>query len=116
MFYPAPLASDFKASALFEKVCRSFTLKPKSLSPLFANVRYERGVAVPSIDAAKNISDVLEVSLDHLVSEGLLNGFDKKNLQHLHDLEHLDEDKKKSLLDLIDTYIRDAKGCKACAS
>ena len=33
-----------------------------------------------------------------------------------HDLELLEEDKKKTLLDLIDTYIRDAKGRKAYAS
>jgi transcriptional regulator with XRE-family HTH domain len=78
--------------------------------------KYERGEAVPSIDAAKKIADALEVSLDHLVGEGLLNGFDKKTLQRLHDLEHLEEDKKKTLLDLIDTYIRDAKGRKAYAS
>lgn len=42
--------------------------------------------------------------------------FDKKTLQRLHDLEQLEEDKKKTLLDLIDTYIHDAKGRKAYAS
>jgi hypothetical protein len=36
---------------------------------------------VPSIDAAKKIADALEVSLDHLVGEGMHNGFDKKNAQ-----------------------------------
>jgi hypothetical protein len=51
-----------------------------------------------------------------LVGEGMLKGFDKKTLQRLHDLEQLEEDKKKTLLDLIDTYIRDAKGRKAYAS
>jgi transcriptional regulator with XRE-family HTH domain len=33
--------------------------------------KYERGEAVPSIDAAKKIADALEVSLDNLVGEGL---------------------------------------------
>jgi hypothetical protein len=75
-----------------------------------------RGEAVSFIDAAKKIADAFEVSLDHLVGEGLLNGFDKKTLQRLQDLEHLEEDKKKTLLDLIDTYIRDANGRKAYAS
>ena len=40
--------------------------------------KYERGEAVPSIDAARKIADALEVSLDHLVGEGLHNGLDKK--------------------------------------
>jgi transcriptional regulator with XRE-family HTH domain len=60
---------------------------------------YERGEAVPSIDAAKKIADALEISLDHPVGEGLLNRYDKKTLQRLHDLEHLEEDKKKTPLD-----------------
>jgi transcriptional regulator with XRE-family HTH domain len=75
--------------------------------------KYERDEAVPSIDAAKKIADALEVSLDHLVGEGVLNGFDKKTLKRLQELEHLEEDKKKTLFDLIDTYIRDAKARKA---
>jgi transcriptional regulator with XRE-family HTH domain len=60
--------------------------------------KYERGEAAPSIDAAKKIADALEVSLDHLVGEGSYQGFDKK-----------------TLFDLIDTYIRDAKARKAYA-
>jgi len=77
---------------------------------------YERGEAVPSIDAAKKIADALEVSLDNWVDEGLHNGFDKKTLKRLQELEHLEEDKKKTLYDLVDTYIRDAKGRKTYAA
>jgi len=77
--------------------------------------KYERGEASPSIDAAKKIADALEVSLDHLVGEGVYKGFDKKTLQRFRDLEHLEDDKKKTLFDLIDTYIRDAKARKAYA-
>ncbi|HEV2355510.1 MAG TPA: helix-turn-helix transcriptional regulator [Puia sp.] len=77
--------------------------------------KYERGEAAPSIDAAKKIADALDVSLDHLVGEGLYRDFDKKTLQRFRDLEHLEEDKKKTLFDLIDTYIRDAKARKAYA-
>ena len=77
--------------------------------------KYERGEAVPSIDAAKKIADALEVSLDHLVGEGVLNGFDKKTLKRFQDLQLLEEDKQKTLFDLIDTYIRDAKTRKAHA-
>lgn len=75
--------------------------------------KYERDDASPSIEAAKKISDALGVSLDHLAGEGLLNGLDKKTIQRLQDLELLDDDKKKTLFDLIDTYIRDAKARKA---
>ena len=70
---------------------------------------------MPSIDAAKKIADALEVSLDNLVGEGAFKVFDKKTLQRFKDLEYLEEDKKKTLFDLIDTYIRDAKGRKAFA-
>lgn len=77
--------------------------------------KYERSEDVPSIDAAKKIADALEVSLDNLVGEGLLNGFDKKTLKRFQELEHLEDDKKKTLFDLIDTYIRDAKARKAYA-
>ena len=48
--------------------------------------KYERGEAVPPIDAAKKITDALEVSLDNLVGEGLDNGFDKKTLKRFQEL------------------------------
>jgi hypothetical protein len=56
------------------------------------------------------------VSLDYLVGEGVNSKFDKKTLKRLHDLEALEEEKKKTLYDLMDTYIRDAKARKAYAS
>jgi hypothetical protein len=37
-------------------------------------------------------------------------------LKRLHDLEALEEEEKKTLFDLMDTYIRDAKARKAYAS
>ena len=71
--------------------------------------KYERDEAIPSIEVAKNIADVFEVSLDYLVGEGQNASFDKRTLQRIQDLELLDDNKKKTLFDLIDTYIRDAK-------
>jgi transcriptional regulator with XRE-family HTH domain len=71
--------------------------------------------AIPSIDAAKKIADALEVSLDYLVGEGINSKLDKHALKRLQDLELLEDDKKKTLFDLIDTYIRDAKTRKAHA-
>ena len=70
---------------------------------------------MPSIEATKKIADAFEVPLNNLVGEGLLKGFDKKSLKRFQGLEHLKEDKKKTLFDLIDTYIRDAKARKAYA-
>lgn len=78
--------------------------------------KYERGEAMPSIDAAKKIADALEVSLDYLVGEGINSKLDKQALKRLQDLELLEDDKKKTLFDLIDTYIRDAKARRAYAS
>lgn len=71
--------------------------------------KYERGEAIPSIEAAKKIADALDVSLDYLVGEGQNAKFDKKTLQRLEELEQLEDSKKQTLFDLIDTYIRDAK-------
>jgi len=77
--------------------------------------RYERDEALPSIEVAKRIADVFEVSLDRLVGDGQYSEFDKRTLLRLRELEQLDESKKLTLFDLIDTYIRDAKARKAYA-
>lgn len=85
------------------------------VSRVMVGGKYERGEAVPSIEAAQKIADALEVSLDHLVGEGTLNRFDKKKLRSQQVFELLEDEKKKILFDLIDTYIRDAKARKAYA-
>jgi transcriptional regulator with XRE-family HTH domain len=78
--------------------------------------KYERGEAVPSIDAAKKIADALETSLDYLTGDTKTPAFDKKTLQRLEDLQQLDEPKRQTLFDLMDTYIWDAKARRAYAS
>jgi transcriptional regulator with XRE-family HTH domain len=78
--------------------------------------KYERGEAVPSIDAAKKIADALEVTLDYLVGEGINAKLDKKTVKRLNEIELLEDNKRNVLFDLIDTYIRDAKIRKAHAS
>ena len=78
--------------------------------------KYERGDAVPSIEVAKKIADALDVSLDYLVGEGFNSNFDKKTLKRIEDIDLLEDDKKKTLFDVIYTFIREAKGRKAFAS
>jgi len=75
--------------------------------------KYERGEAVPSIDAAKKIADAFEVSLDYLVGEGQNAKFDKKTVQRLQDIEELNPTIKDKLFFLIDTVIRDSNAKKA---
>jgi transcriptional regulator with XRE-family HTH domain len=75
--------------------------------------KYERGEAVPSIDAAKKIADAFEVSLDYLVGEGQNARFDKKTVQRLQDIEALNPTIKDKLFFLIDTVIRDTNAQKA---
>ena len=77
--------------------------------------KYERGDSIPSLEVAKKIADVLEVSLDYLVGEAVNAKLDKNNLRRLEELELLEDDKRKVLYDLIDTYIRDAKTRQAYA-
>jgi len=77
--------------------------------------RYERNEALPSIEVAKNIADAFQISMDQLIGDGQYMNFDKKTISRLQELELLEPDKKKTLFDLIDTYIRDAKTRKAYA-
>lgn len=78
--------------------------------------KYERGDAVPSIDAAKKIADAFEVSMDYLVGEGVNVSFDKKNLKRLQDIEKLDNDTKDKLYFVIDNIVQNFKAKKAYAS
>ncbi|KEO71682.1 helix-turn-helix domain-containing protein [Anditalea andensis] len=75
--------------------------------------KYERGEAIPSIDAAKKIADAFEVSLDYLVGVGQNARFDKKTVQRLQDIEALSPTIKDKLFFLIDTVIRDRNAQKA---
>jgi len=65
---------------------------------------------------AKNIADAFEISMDQLLGDGQNMNFDKRTLKRLQELELLEPNKKKTLFDLIDTYIRDAKARQAYAS
>lgn len=67
--------------------------------------KYERGDAVPSIEAAKKIADAFAVSLDYLVGQGVNSKFDKKTLKRLEDIERLDAQDRGHLLALMDAFL-----------
>jgi len=71
--------------------------------------KYERGEASPSIEVAKNIADVFEVSLDYLVGEGQNATFDKTTVKRLKDIQALDDNTKNHLFFLIDNVIQNFK-------
>lgn len=77
--------------------------------------KYERGEAVPPIEAAKKIAKALDVSLDYLASEGINASFDKKTVQRLQYIENLNSSVKEKLFFLIDTVIRDTEAQHAYA-
>jgi transcriptional regulator with XRE-family HTH domain len=67
--------------------------------------KYERGEAVPSIEAAKKIADAFEVSLDYLVGEGINSKFDKKTVKRLPDIEKLEAGVKEHVFALLDAFL-----------
>jgi transcriptional regulator with XRE-family HTH domain len=67
--------------------------------------KYERGEAVPSIEAAKKIADAFEVSLDYLVGEGINSKFDKKTVMRLHDIDKLEGNDKEHVFAMLDAFL-----------
>lgn len=78
--------------------------------------KYERNEAVPSVDTAKNIADIFDVTLDYLVGDVLKQSFDKRMIGRLQDFELLSEKDREHLFALLDAFLRDAKTKKAYAS
>lgn len=67
--------------------------------------KYERGEAVPSLDAAKKIADALEVSLDYLVGTSSQTAFAKRTLDRIQDIEQLEEGEKQHVFALLDAFL-----------
>jgi len=76
----------------------------------------ERNEAVPSVETAKNIADIFNVTLDYLVGDVLRPSFDKRIIERLQDFELLSEKDREHLFALLDEFLRDAKTKKAYAS
>ena len=78
-------------------------------------IKYERKLAISSIDAAKKLADAFGVSLDYLVGEGENASFDKKSVKRLQGIEGMKVDFKEKFFFVIDTMIRDYKSGQAYA-
>jgi transcriptional regulator with XRE-family HTH domain len=77
--------------------------------------RYEREEAKPSIEVAKNIADLLEVSLDYLTGK-IDTEVDKEIVDKVLTIQNLPEDERNRILFTIDALVRDAKSRFAYAS
>lgn len=80
--------------------------------------RYERGEMTPSVEVAKRLAESFGVTLDYLVDDAnsVADIKDKAMLQRLTDIERLDQEDKKTIVHVIDIFLRDAKARKAYSS
>ena len=76
--------------------------------------RYERGEMTPSVDVAKKLADVFQVTLDYLVDHvGTMAEIkDKAMLERIRELEQLESEDKQTILHVLDSLLRDAKARK----
>lgn len=75
--------------------------------------KYERNEAMPSVEIAKKIAQVFEVTLDYLVDETATAAFDKITVSRINSIQQLKEEDKKHLFALMDAFLRDAKAKQA---
>jgi len=66
--------------------------------------RYERNDAVPSIEVAKRMADVLEVSLDYLAGD-IDQAVDKATLNRVMQIGKLSEKEKQMVYEFLDAFI-----------
>lgn len=71
--------------------------------------KYERNDNLPSLEVALKLSEVFDVSLDYLIGKGKHASYNNETTKRLQDIEELDATTKKTLFQIIDTFLRDAK-------
>ncbi len=73
--------------------------------------RYERGDMTPSIEVARKLADVFNVTVDHLISERDIPAIlgDQEMLDRWRNLEALSPADKEHILSVVDSFLRDAK-------
>lgn len=77
--------------------------------------RYERGERVPTVDAARSIADALGVSLDYLTGQTDSAVRDQRMLARIDAIAQLPPERRATLLDVLDAYVRDFQTAKAYA-
>lgn len=71
--------------------------------------KYERGENSPSIEMAVKLSEALEVTVDYLLGKERFGKYDKESVERLQEIQNLDDNTRKTLFSIIDTFVRDAK-------
>lgn len=76
--------------------------------------KYERDDIIPSVENAKKIANVLQVSIDYLVSENEKDEvIDNNMLERIREIQKLSNMDKQTIINVIDAFIRDTKAKKA---
>jgi len=78
--------------------------------------KYERDDIIPSVENAKKIAKILNVSLDYLVSEeDKQDVLDIDMIKRIKEVQNLNNEDKNTIVTIIDAFIRDTKTKKAYA-
>ncbi len=77
--------------------------------------RYERDGITPSVEVAKKLGEAFGVTLDYLVDEtgAVAEVTDREMLNRITEIDHLEQEDKKTIIRVIDSLLRDAKAKKA---
>jgi len=77
--------------------------------------KYERNENLPSIEMALKMAKSFGVTVDYLLGQGEYAAYDKETIERLTGIQKMDEDTKKVLFNVIDTYIQNFKTKQAFA-
>jgi transcriptional regulator with XRE-family HTH domain len=70
--------------------------------------RYERNEVLPSIEIARKIADILDVSLDYLTGKADVQ-MDKNTRERILEVSKFEEDDKEHIFSVIDAFIAKRK-------
>lgn len=71
--------------------------------------KYERNENLPSIEMVIKMAKAFVVTVDFLVGEGENASNDKETVDRINDIQKMDEETRKVLFNVIDTYIQNFK-------
>ena len=80
--------------------------------------KYERGEINPSVEVARKLSKIFEVTMDYLVDDSDTNAVfkNKKMLDRFSKILQMPEEDRAKITDVIDAYIRDFQARKTYSS